>query len=304
MSIKNETIQKVVQDLLGKDIITQEDILSIKELDLQRKDLADISDLAQFLNLEKLILTENCLSDLSPIKELVYLRELRAGNDPFLSDEEKTKRKGKNHFVEFSFLQKLVNLTHVEFTDTDIENINFVSMLPNVIEFWAYCNPIKSIDPLISCKKLEKAYFYACPIKDIRVCKNIPTLIGIAINETYVSDISPLEGHNGFVSLDVHGAKIADITPIKDMVGMNYLTLAGTRVTDITPLLKMQKLMWLTLEVKGYLSFGHIDSILPELKGLNTVALHNCDFTDEQKEILTAKMPSVKVRFDVFGVWD
>lgn len=304
MVIKNATIQKIVQDLLGKDNITKEDILSIKELDLQRKDLVDISDLAQFINLEKLILTENCLSDLSPIKELVHLKELRAGNDPFLSDEEKTKRKGKNHFVNFSFLKNLANLTHVDFTDTDIENINFVSMLPSVIEFWAYCNPIKSIAPLISCQKLEKTYFYACPIKDINVCKNIPTLIGIAINETDVSDISPLEGHNGFVSLDAHGAKITGITPIKDMVGMNYLTLAATQVTDIAPLLKMQWLKWLTLEVKDYLTFEHIESILPELKGLDTVALHNCDFTDEQKENLTVKMPSVKVRFNVFGVWD
>ena len=32
MVIKNATIQKVVQDLLGKDNITKEDILSIKEL--------------------------------------------------------------------------------------------------------------------------------------------------------------------------------------------------------------------------------------------------------------------------------
>jgi internalin A len=304
MVIKNATIQKVVQELLGKDIITQEDVLSIKELDLQKKDITDVSDLTQFVNLEKLILTENCLSDLSPIKDLVHSMELRAGNDPFLSDEEKAKRKGKNHFIDFSFLKELTNLTHVEFTDTDIDNIDFVSMLPNIIEFWAYCNPIKSIAPLIACQKLEKAYFYVCPITDISVCRNIPKLIGIAINETDVSDISPLEGHNGFVSLDAHGAKITDIAPIKDMIGMNYLTLAATQVTDITPLLKMQELKWLTLEVKGYLSFRHIESILPELKGLYTVALHNCDFTDEQKENLAAKMPSVKVRFNVFGVWD
>jgi internalin A len=303
MVIKNVTIQKVVQDLLGKDVVTEEDILSIKELDLERKDLTEISDLAQFVNLEKLILTENCLSDLSPIKGLVHLRELVAGNAALgdLSEEEKEKRKikGKNHFVDFSFLERLENLTHVSFSDADIENINFVSMLPNLIEFRAESNPIKSIDPLISCQKLEVAFFSFCPITDINVFRNITTLNSITICDTDVSDISPLEGHNDFTFLLADDAKITDITPLKDMVEMVFLTLSGNHVTDITPLLKMQKLHSLALEVKDNLTFEQIVSILPEIKSFTeseyscNVTLYNCDFTDEQKENLKVKMPSV-----------
>lgn len=294
MIIKNAIIFKTVQELLKKDNPTQEDLLSIKELDLQRKNLTEVNDLEIFVNLEKLNLTENCLSDLNSIKDLIHLKELRAGNDPFISDEEKTNRKGKNHFVNYSFLENLKNLTHVCFTDTDIDNVDFVCMLPNVIEFWAYCNPLKNIDPIILCQKLKKAYFYACTqINDISVCKKIPSLDGLAINATGVSDISPLCEHNNFIYLDAHDAKIRDISPVKNMVEMIYLTLAGNFVTDITPLLKMQKMKSLTLEIKDYLTFDQIDKILPELKGLKTVELNKCDFTKEQEEELKSKMPYI-----------
>lgn len=301
--IKNALILEAVQEQLGKDIITNEDILSITKLDLSNKSLTEVQDLTQFKNLETLILTENCLNDLSPISELTSLKELRAGNDPFLSDEEMASRKGKNHFTDYSFLTKLTDLTHVCFTDSDIANIEFVKMLPNLVQFWAYCNPIKDISPLENCQKLYKAYFFACPISDISVCRKIPSLCGIAINGTGVSDLSPLEGHVDFVYLDAHNAQISDISAIANMTKMNYLTLVGNYISDIIPLLKMQELQWLTLEINNYLSFEQIASVLPELKRLDTVALANCNFSEEQKQILVQKMSSVNIRFNECGVW-
>ena len=299
--IKNLKILKSVQEQLGKGNILKEDILSIKKLDLSKREIDNVSDLAQFKNLESLILTENSITDLSPIAELINLKELRAGNDPFIYEEEKRNRKAKNYFNDFSFLEKLTKLTHVEFTDTDINSIEFVSKLPNLIEFWAYCNPIKDISPLESCQELHKAYFYDCPIKEIDVCIKLPKLCGLAINETLVSDISALEGKNDFVYLDGHGSQIWDILPIKNMKKMNYLTLAGTRVKDISPLLKMQAMKWLTLEVGEYLDFDQVNEILPELKGLNTVALNNCKFTYKEKEDIKNRMPAVNIRFNEFS---
>jgi len=299
--IQNAIILQAVQEKLGKQAITESDILSITELDLSRKSLFEVSDLSRFRNLEKLLLMENCLCDLSPISELVSLKELRAGNDPFLPDDEKAARKGKNHFDDYAFLRKLTNLTHVEFTDTDIENIAFVAMLPNVVEFWAYSNPIRDVSPLTHCPKLYKAYFYDCPITDISVCRQLPALCGIAVNSTGVSDLSPLKGHDDFTYLDAHDSRVTDISAVRAMTKMSYLTLAGTKVTDITPLLPMQKLQWLTLEVKNYLSFGQLMQVLPKLRKLKSVALHNCDLTKSQRLRLKLRMPLKKIKFNAHG---
>lgn len=274
--IKNLKIQKIVKELLGKKNISKEDVLSIKKLDLSKNNISEVSDLVLFKNLESLIITENSITDLSPISKLVKLKELRAGNDPFISDDEKRNRKGKNHFNDYSFMEDLTNLTHVEFTDTDIS-------------------------PLENCQELYKAYFYDCPIKEIDVCYKLPKLCGLAINETLVSDISALEFKDDFVYLDGHGSQIYDISPIKNMRKMNYLTLAGTCVKDISPLLKMQVMKWLTLEVGDYLDFNQLYEILPRLKGLNTVALNNCNFTYNEKENIKNKMPLVNIRFNEFS---
>ncbi len=84
--IKNAAIDNAVCERLQKTAITEEDILAVTELDLQRMNLTEIDDLARFSNLESLNIIENCLTNLSPLSELINLRVLKAGNDPFLSD--------------------------------------------------------------------------------------------------------------------------------------------------------------------------------------------------------------------------
>lgn len=137
-------IFQVVREQLGKDELTREDILAVTKLELNKMELTDedIKVLAEFHNLEWLSLADNLLTDLSPIAELTNLKELYCMNDPFLPEEEKAKLKGKNRFTDFSFLRNLTNLTHLNVTYTDIDNIEFVRMLPNLTHFWAYSNPI------------------------------------------------------------------------------------------------------------------------------------------------------------------
>ncbi len=302
--IKNEIILNTVQQLLQKDKLCNDDILSVTELDLSKKGLLEISDLKHFVNLRKLNLQENRLSDLSPLANLVNLRNLVAGNDPFLSEEEKAARKGKNHYTDYSFLSNLSYLEYVDFTDTDISDISFVSHMPWILEFSAYSNPISDISPLSACPKLQKAYFYDCLIDDISVARELPDLTGLALNECkHFSDLSPIASRTAFKYLDIHGTSVSSISHLCDMEDMLYLTLAGTKVSDITPLQKMQQLKWLTLEVANILSFEHILSVLPTLSGLDIVALHNWQYSDEQASLLQQAMPSVKLRFNEFGVW-
>lgn len=205
--------------------------------------------MAYFRNLKNLNLCENCLSDLSPLSGLTELERLCAGKDPFLSDGEKAARKGKNHFTDYAFLKNLINLADVDFTDTDITDIEYACYLPNVREFRAYSNPITDVSPLEGCKKLYRAYFYNCPITDISFVRTLPddTFGGIAINETGVSDITPLKGKYSLDYLDAHNSMVEDLSVLRGMNRLRYCTLSFTKVRDLSPLCGLEGFGWLTL---------------------------------------------------------
>lgn len=294
--IKNESILQAVQEKLQKNDITETDILSVTELDLQRKNLFEVSELEQFRNLESLNLIENCLTDLSPIAALTNLRVLKAGNDPFLSDEDRAKRLGTNRFTDYSFLKNLTNLVDVDFTATGDDNIEYAEYLPNVEEFRAYCNPITDISPLIHCKKLHQAYFFECPITDISVYRELPDTFGIAVNCTGVSDISPLKGKVNFSYLDAHDAQIEDISALADFEAMRYVTLANNRIRDLSPLRGKTVFGWLTLS-ENPLDKTHLLDVLGTMRIQHSLEIAGYDLTEAEKSLVQELQPGCQITF-------
>lgn len=294
--IKNEIILHTVQEKLQKNDITEADILSVTELNLSRKNLTDVSDLERFTNLVNLDLVENCLTDLSPLSELKKLRVLKAGNDPFLSDEDRAKRLGINRFADYSFLENLTNLVDVDFTATGDDNIEYARYLPNVEEFRAYCNPIRDISPLIHCKKLHQSYFYDCPITDIRVYRELPDVFGIAVNCTGVSDLTPLTGKTHFSYLDAHDAEIEDIFPLADFESMRYVTLARNHIRDFSPL-RGKTIGWLTLSGNPADKM-HLMDVLGSIRVTKALEITGYDFTEDEKAYLEDYQPECHITFE------
>lgn len=294
--IQNETILRAVQTKLQKTDINEADILSVTDLDLSRKSLFDVSELARFRNLESLNLIENCLTDLSPLAEITGLRVLKAGNDPFLSDEDKAKRLGRNHFADYGFLKKLTNLVDVDFTFTGDDNIEYVIYLPNVEEFRAYSNPIRDISPLKYCKKLHQAYFFDCPITDISVYRKLPDTFGIAINCTGVSDITPLRGKSQFSYLDAHDAQIEDISTLADFEKMRYVTLSGNNIADFSPL-RGKSVGWLTLS-ENPTDKMHLMDVIKTMRIQNSLEIVGYDFTEAEKALLKEMQPGCHISFE------
>ncbi len=294
--IQNNIILQAVQEKLQKTNITEADILSITELNLSRKNLFDVSDLARFRNLVSLDLVENCLTDLSPLADLTGLRVLKAGNDPFLSDEDKAKRLGTNHFADYSFLKDLVNLADVDFTCTGDDSIEYTRYLPGVEEFRAYCNPIRDISPLKYCRKLHQAYFFECPITDISVYRELPDTFGIAVNCTGVSDLTPLRGKTGFSYLDAHDAQIEDISTLADFEAMRYVTLARNHIRDFSPL-RGKTVGWLTLS-ENPADKAHLLDVIKAMRILHSLEIVGYGFTEAEKALLEEMQPGCHITFE------
>lgn len=293
--IKNEAILSAVQEQLQKNNITEADILSITELNLSRKNLTDVSDLERFTNLVNLDIVENCLTDLSPLAGLKNLRRLAAGNDPFLSEEDRSKRKGINHFADYSFLKHLTGLIDIDFTATGDDNIEYVKYLPNVEEFRAYSNPITDISPLLACKKLHQSYFYDCPITDISVYRRLPDTFGLAVNCTGVSDLTPLAGKTKFSYLDAHDAEIEDISTLADFASMRYVTLARNKIRDFSPL-RGKTVGWLTLSGNPA-EEAHLLDVLGSVRVTQALEIVGYHFTEAEKHFLEEKQPFCQITF-------
>ncbi|QUI24228.1 leucine-rich repeat domain-containing protein [Vallitalea pronyensis] len=283
--LKNETILKAVQQLLGKDNISKADILSIKALNLNNKQLMDISDLAVFENLVKLEIKQNAIIDFSPLSNLFQLEELDISNDPWNESPQRNKIKS------LDFVQKLVNLKYVNFSHTALTTIDFVKYLPKLQRIEAMCNKISDLSPLKHCSDLRAMNFYSCRIWDIDVCRYLPKLEGISINENAVRDLSPLENCINLRVLNVHSNKLGDISCLKNLTQITYITLDQNSIGDISVLKNMPNINHLTLSLNPYIKDM---SVLKELKKLSYAEVANLDLTPVQKHELQEDHPKCK----------
>ena len=96
------------------------------------------------------------LNSLNDMKLFPNLQELYLDNLEGVSD--------------FSALASCKNLSSIDFSNSDIQNISFVEYLPSL----GYCelsnNKISDLSPLTNCKNLYGLYVDGNPIDDLGVC--------------------------------------------------------------------------------------------------------------------------------------
>ena len=71
------------------------------------------------------------------------------------------------------------------------------------------------------------------------------------LNDTQITDLTPLAGMVGMTRLYLHHTGVTDLTPLAGMGGMTVLTLNETKVTDLTPLAGMVGMTELSLSRCG-----------------------------------------------------
>ncbi len=114
--------------------------------------MSDISALSGLMNLRKLFLKENQISNIEPLQSLTNLIELVLE---------------KNQISDFSILSKLVNLTVLNLEFTSLKNISFLSNLTNLEKLDLEGNQISDISPIKNLKKLTKLDLRNNPIKEL-----------------------------------------------------------------------------------------------------------------------------------------
>jgi len=203
--------------------------ISLTALDLIDRGLQneDIVALRYMTNLTELWLTDNNITDLSPLADLANLTHLTIGWNP-ISD--------------ISPISGLTNLTWLNIGGYEISDLSPLAGLVNLTNLLLHNNQISDISPLAGLVNLEVLW----------------------LGDNQVSDLTPLVGLVNLTELSLHRNEISDISPLAGLMNLERLTLWGNEISDISPLEGLD-LEWLDLTdnpVEDWSYIEHLEEVV------------------------------------------
>ena len=85
-------------------------------------------------------------------------------------------------------------------------------------------------------------------ISNLTFLTNLTQLTSLTLNNTSVTDFSPLAGLSNLFSLSLYGGSISDLSFLTNLTQLGSLTLYQTRVADLSPLAGLTNLQSLYLQ--------------------------------------------------------
>ena len=169
-SLKDTPEFKFIQTHGIKNLLGLENAVNLEKLDLNENEISDLSPIAKLNKLTKLSLIRNRISDLQPLSELTNLEYL----DLYA-----------NKIEDISPLAKLTNLKHLDLHNNNDQTGDPVH--PTI------SGGIKDISVVKNLTKLEMLSLGSNNISDIRPIKNLTNIKDLVLGGNHISDYSGLE---------------------------------------------------------------------------------------------------------------
>lgn len=212
-------VRKAISKLSGD--IYYSDVKNLKDLDCFGLGVRSLQDLEHMRNLTHLGMALNYLDD----SQWPYIRNL----------------------TKMEYLDLAMNQFHT------IPEGAFVNM-PSLIEICLDTNDIRTIEPgafrgqeNLESLLMEENYRLSS-IGEVRVLANLQDLF---LNDTAVSDLSPLAGLTKLDYIRLEGCPVSDLSPLAGKPELAHLDLGSRsgsgQVSDLSPLRECGKLYWLDL---------------------------------------------------------
>ena len=208
LSLKNEE---------GKNILTTTSLKDTPEFKfIQTHGIKNLLGLENAVNLEKLDLNENEISDLSPIAKLNKLTKLSLI---------------RNRISDLQPLSELTNLEYLDLYANKIENISPLAKLTNLKHLDLHNNNDQTGDPVHPT--------ISGGIKDISVVKNLTKLEMLSLGSNNISDITPIKNLTNIKDLVLGGNHISDYSGLEQYIadrvakqqeGEGSVSFAGQRI--------------------------------------------------------------------------
>ena len=184
--------------------LTAEDLEKISTITGRGKGIKSLQGLEHCRALAELVLPDNEIGDLSPLKDLKELQTATLSN---------------NKIKDLKPLETVTALQYLELSGNEIENLAPLEKLSNMRSLYLSKNKVKDLKPVAKLEKLWSLY----------------------LDGNQVSDLKPLAKLPWLSDLDLTGNKVADLAPLKEHDELRHLILNGNQVKDLGVLLEMAK---------------------------------------------------------------
>ncbi len=218
--------------ILGMDY----DIATTTELSLSKSGVTDkeMIEIGKLVNLTRLYLYNNQITDISPVANLTKLEDLYLG---------------ANEISDISALTNLTNLYDVHMNANQISDITPLANKPNLFRLSLSVNQIIDVSPLSTDIGLRELSLNRNQINDVSQLASLTNLGTLELAENQISDITGISKLNDMGVLDLEDNQVSDVSELANFTNAARLRLTNNQISDITPLLNLTQL--LDLRLKG-----------------------------------------------------
>ncbi len=287
---------------VGSVSIAGEEIrLDAKIVNLNGRDLADITPLSELTAPESYTLSDNRISDLRPLAEQITLTYLHLGGNRIADLEPlsglvalRSLYLDGNPVEDFTPLYALRSLTTLslrgmELTKKQLDDLR--AALPNCS---IYCDEDSVVEELslggVDFKSdVTELELGGRGITDISVLARCTKLTKLDLRD---NDISNLDALSGLAQLDwlcLWNNKVEDVAALLPLSSLRYLDLDGNKVTNLAPLRSLENLEELWLSGNDPKNINALSA----LTQLRRLGLKSVDLTEEDVEVL-CRLTSLK----------
>ena len=213
-----ETIAEDAVTIGGQHFSAALEVLELFDMDLQSEDLYVLQYME---NLTELWLTNNNITDLSPLAGLTSLEHLTIG---------------WNYITDLSPLSGLTNLTWLNLGGNAISDITPLAELTALTELFLHSNQISDISPLERLVNLNTLWLTDNEVSDIAPLAELVNLTELDLQTNQISDLMPLAEFVDLQYLFLSNNQISDLTPLANIVNLHTLALWNNQISDISPL--------------------------------------------------------------------
>lgn len=253
--------------------------VNLQRLEITHNRLSDISPLAGLDNLQTLILNNNRIGDISDLSGLTKLRYLDLHDNQGLSDISAVSGLVNlqslilrcNQIGNASAASNLVELETLDLRSNDLSDISALSGLPNLRTLDASINSISAIPAGFDLPAIETLNLADNQISVLSGSFGLDSLGTLDLSNNDIESVSDLSGLSSLTTLDLANNNISTISGLSSLSTLRDLDLHMNRITDISPLLSLTSLTALQLQSNplGYEAQDvHIPQIIKNNPGI------------------------------------
>ncbi|MCX7746652.1 MAG: stalk domain-containing protein [Clostridia bacterium] len=224
VKIIDPNLEAVIREIIGKpaDEIYTRDVKKISFLDLSEKKISSLEGIQHFVNVKEIDLSKNTITDISPLIPLQKLSFLNISENKISNfmplnnlKELAVLNAGAAFMGDLSPIRDLTNLKELHLFENNLSDITHLSNFKNLTILNLHTNAIKDLSPLKNLEQLTELYLGRNQIIDITPLSALKKLKILYLGENQIYDTSPLAALYQLTTLDIYYNPIIDLSVFK-----------------------------------------------------------------------------------------